>query len=78
MATEFGTVRNWNPERGFGFIAGDSGGKDVFVHVSSLVDKSLECLNPGWRVSFELDLDHQGRQRAKRVVVSEGADRCEP
>jgi len=50
MAT--GVVKSFNPDRGFGFIIPDSGGVDLFVHISSCAD-GIEELHEGQRVRFD-------------------------
>jgi CspA family cold shock protein len=52
MAT--GTVKFFNVQKGFGFIAPESGGKDVFVHVSAVERAGLGTLQEGQRISFEV------------------------
>ena len=54
MAKSTGTVKWFNPAKGFGFIQPDQGGKDVFVHISALEQAGLHTLNEGQKVSFEL------------------------
>ena len=56
-----GTVKFFNATKGFGFIAPDEGGKDVFVHASALEAAGIRALNEGDRVSFELEDDRRGR-----------------
>lgn len=51
MAT--GTVKWYNSQKGFGFIAPDEGGKDVFVHASALEASGIRGLNDGQAVSYE-------------------------
>src|SRR6478672_5277995 len=51
---ETGTVKWFNVDKGFGFIARDGGGKDVFVHISALAQSGLTALNEGERVTFGL------------------------
>ena len=51
---ETGTVKWFNVDKGFGFIARDSGGKDVFVHISALERSGLTALNEGERVTFDV------------------------
>jgi CspA family cold shock protein len=48
-----GTVKWFNPAKGFGFIQPDSGGKDVFVHISAVEKAGLNTLNEGAKVSYE-------------------------
>ena len=51
MAT--GTVKWFNPSKGFGFIQPDNGGKDVFVHIWAVEKAGLSNLNEGAKVSYE-------------------------
>jgi CspA family cold shock protein len=56
-----GTVKFFNSEKGYGFIKPDSGGQDVFVHVSAVMTSGLGTLNEGQRVSFEIEPDKRGK-----------------
>jgi cold shock protein len=58
-----GTVKWFNPDKGFGFIAPQDGGKDVFVHISAVQRAGLQTLNEGQKVSFEIMTD-RGKQAA--------------
>lgn len=49
-----GTVKWFNPTKGYGFIAPEDGGKDVFVHISAVQEAGMDRLNEGDRVSYEL------------------------
>ena len=49
-----GTVKWFNPSKGFGFIQPDNGGQDVFVHITALDKAGLRTLNEGQKVSYEL------------------------
>ncbi len=49
-----GTVKWFNPTKGFGFIQPEQGGSDVFVHISAVERAGLNSLNEGARVSYEL------------------------
>jgi CspA family cold shock protein len=49
-----GTVKWFNPTKGYGFIAPDNGGSDVFVHISALEQAGLRTLNEGQKLSFDL------------------------
>jgi CspA family cold shock protein len=55
-----GTVKFFNTAKGFGFIAPESGGKDVFVHSSALEMSGMRVLAEGQRVSFEIQADAKG------------------
>ena len=67
-----GTVKFFNSAKGFGFIAPENGGKDVFVHVSAVGRAGMNSLKDGQKVSFELERDGQGRDSATNLK-SEGA-----
>ena len=62
MAT--GTVKWFNSTKGFGFIAPDDGGKDVFVHISAVERAGLTGLNDNQKVSYELQSGRDGRASA--------------
>lgn len=65
-----GTVKFFNHARGFGFIAPEDGGKDVFVHASALERAGLPPLNEGDTVSFEIEDDPRGRgKQAANIQV---------
>lgn len=55
-----GTVKFFNASKGFGFIAPEGGGKDVFVHVSAVEQSGMRGLNEGQRVSFDIQPDPKG------------------
>lgn len=59
-----GTVKFFNSTKGFGFIAQEGGGKDVFVHVSAVERSGLRGLVDGQKVTFDLEKDRQGRDSA--------------
>ncbi len=66
MAT--GTVKWFNPSKGFGFIQPDNGGKDVFVHISAVEKAGLSSLNEGTNVSFE-EKENRGKTSAENLRV---------
>ena len=49
-----GTVKWFNPSKGFGFITPDSGGKDVFVHISAVERAGLPALQEGQKINFDV------------------------
>ncbi len=59
-----GTVKWFNPTKGFGFIQPDDGGKDVFVHISAVQMAGMSGLNEGQKVSFDLERGQQGKSSA--------------
>lgn len=60
MAT--GTVKWFNESKGFGFIAQDSGGDDVFVHFSAIAGSGFKTLSEGQKVTFEIEQGAKGPQ----------------
>jgi len=66
MAT--GTVKWFNPTKGYGFIQPQSGGKDVFVHISA-VERGLSSLNEGQQVEYEV-VSNRGKESAENLKVS--------
>lgn len=67
LGTTQGTVKWFNPSKGFGFVAPDGGGKDVFVHVSALERSGLHALDDGERVEVELVQGKKGVE-ARRIT----------
>ena len=61
--TMTGTVKFFNSERGYGFIKPDGGGREVFVHRSAMDRAGVKSLNPGQRVTFDLELGKMGKGR---------------
>ncbi|MFZ4120921.1 MAG: cold-shock protein [Caulobacterales bacterium] len=54
-----GTVKWFNPQKGFGFIAPDDGGGDAFVHISAVERSGMGDLREGQKVSYELVADRR-------------------
>ncbi|WP_108658369.1 cold-shock protein [Acuticoccus kandeliae] len=65
MAT--GSVKWFNGTKGYGFIAPEDGGNDVFVHISAVERAGMSSLNEGQRVSYEIEVD---RKRGKSSAVN--------
>ena len=59
-----GTVKWFNPEKGFGFITQDEGGPDVFVHFSAISGSGYRNLEENQRVEFEITQGQKGPQAA--------------
>jgi CspA family cold shock protein len=59
-----GTVKFFNADKGYGFIAPDGGGNDAFVHITAVERAGMPTLNQNQRVSYELEPDKRGKQSA--------------
>ena len=64
-----GTVKFFNTSKGFGFIAPEGGGKDVFVHVTALEASGMRSLNEGQKVSFDIQPDARGAKAVNLKAV---------
>jgi cold shock protein len=63
-----GTVKWFNPTKGYGFIQPDTGGKDIFVHISAVERAGLSSLNEGAKVSYEV-VANRGKESAENLRV---------
>ena len=63
-----GTIKWFNPTKGYGFIQPKTGGKDVFVHISAVERAGLSTLNEGQAVEFELE-QNRGKESAVNLRV---------
>jgi CspA family cold shock protein len=67
MAT--GTVKWFNPDKGFGFIQPEDGGKDVFVHITAVQAAGLQSLNENQKVTYEV-VTERGKQAAANLRLA--------
>ncbi len=65
-----GTVKWFNPTKGYGFITPEDGSKDVFVHISTLEKSGINQLNDGQKVSFEI-VNNKGKPSASQVQLED-------
>lgn len=66
-----GTVKWFNPTKGYGFIAPDTGGKDIFVHISAVQKAGLRTLNEGQKLGFDIEQQQNGRSAAVNLTKPE-------
>ena len=64
-----GTVKWFNATKGFGFIQPDTGGKDVFLHISALERAGLREIADGQKVSYDLETGRDGRTSASSISL---------
>ena len=62
-----GKIKWFNPTKGYGFIENDSGGKDIFLHVSALEQAGIDTLEEGQAISFEIG-ENQGKENAINIT----------
>jgi len=65
-----GTVKWFNPTKGFGFIAPDNGGSDVFVHISAVEQAGLSGLEDNQKVTYELEAGRNGKESATALALA--------
>jgi cold shock protein len=61
-----GTIKWFNPEKGYGFIRPDDGGEDIFLHISAVEEAGLDMLEPGQKIRFTLE---QNPKNGKKSAV---------
>ena len=65
-----GTVKWFNTTKGFGFIAPETGGKDVFLHISALERAGMTTLNDDQKVTFDVEAGRDGRESATNIALA--------
>ena len=66
-----GTVKWFNPAKGYGFIQPEEGSRDVFVHISAVERAGLATLDEGQNISFEVVPGQDGRVSAENLVLGD-------
>ena len=66
-----GTVKFFNADKGYGFIAPDGGGNDAFVHISAVERAGMVTLQQNQRVGYELEQDRRGKTSAVNLQPAE-------
>ena len=66
-----GTVKWFNPAKGYGFIEPEDGSKDAFVHISAVEHAGLSTLAEGQKVSYELQPGQNGKSSAENLSIAE-------
>ena len=61
-----GKIKWFNPNKGYGFIQNDEGGKDIFLHISALEQAGIDSLEEGQAVSFEIG-ENRGKENAINI-----------
>ena len=69
MSKSTGTVKWFSEEKGFGFIAQDNGGPDVFVHFRAIIGDGFKTLAEGQAVTFDVEQGQKGLQAANVETV---------
>lgn len=64
-----GTVKWFNEAKGFGFIANDNGGEDIFVHFSSIIGKGFKSLQEGQKVTYDTETDPKNSRKMRAANV---------
>lgn len=65
-----GTVKWFNTNKGFGFIAPETGGKDVFLHISALERAGMTTVNDDQKVTFDVEAGRDGRESATNIALA--------
>ncbi len=66
-----GTVKWFNPTKGFGFIEPEDGSNDVFVHINAVRTAGLGTLSEGQRISFDIEPGNDGKTAAANLVATD-------
>jgi CspA family cold shock protein len=73
-----GTVKFFNEQKGYGFIAPDGGGNDAFVHITAVERAGMRTLNEHQRISYDLEQDNRGKTSAVNLQPADEAASSQP
>ena len=73
-----GTVKFFNADKGYGFIAPDGGGNDAFVHITAVERAGMNSLRENQRVSYDLEEDRRGKMSAVNLQSADDAPSTQP
>jgi CspA family cold shock protein len=68
-----GTVKFFNEQKGYGFIAPEGGGQDAFVHITAVERAGMRTLRENQRVSYDLQQDNRGKLKAENLQSADDA-----
>jgi len=66
-----GSVKWFNPAKGYGFIEPEDGGNDIFVHISAVESAGLSSLREGQKIEFEVVAGQNGKSSAENIVAND-------
>ena len=69
-----GTVKFFNEQKGYGFIAPDDGGQDAFVHISAVERAGMGTLRENQRIAYDLEEDRRGKMAAGNIRSADDAE----
>ena len=69
-----GTVKFFNEQKGYGFIAPDGGGQDAFVHITAVERAGMGTLRENQRIGYDLEEDRRGKMAAGNLRAADDAD----
>jgi cold shock protein len=73
-----GTVKFFNEQKGYGFIAPDGGGQDAFVHITAVERAGMGTLRENQRIAFDLEEDRRGKMAAGNLRAADDAESAQP
>ena len=69
--SQTGAIKFFNPDKGYGFIKPDDGGRDIFLHITAVEQAGLTTLAEGQKVTFDIEPDKKGKgPKAVNLVIT--------